>query len=113
MFGVLRSEGEKLTDKKRILVVYDDKAICESLKQILEMEGYNIDIVETGLQALDNLWSRHYHLVIIDSRLPDISGEKLQARINKIWSHIKIILIGIEPIFPEKLLKTIRNKLNS
>jgi DNA-binding response OmpR family regulator len=83
------------------------------LKAILEMDGYNVDIVETGLEALDNLWSRHYHLVIIDSKLPDISGEEFQVKISKIWSHLKIILIGIEPIFPEKLLRIIRNKLTS
>ena len=105
--------GGILMQKKRILVVDDDKTILESLKQILEMKGYTIDIVETGIEALEKLWSQHYHLVIIDSGLPDVAGEKLQEKIGKIWSHIKIILLGIEPIFPEKLLRMIRNKLNS
>jgi DNA-binding response OmpR family regulator len=77
------------------------------------MKGYSIDIVETGVEALDKLWSQHYHLVIIDSRLPDIEGKKLQEKIGKIWSHIKIIVLGVEPILPKKLLKMIRNKLTS
>lgn len=99
--------------KKRILVVDDDKTILASLKQIIEVEGFIVDTVETGKEALEKIWSRHYHLVIIDSRLPDIAGEKLQEKIGKVWSHIRIIILEIEPLFPEKLLRIIRNKLGS
>jgi DNA-binding response OmpR family regulator len=101
-----------MAEKKRILVVDDDKTILESLKKILEMEDFLVDTVETGKEALENLWSRHYHLIMINSRLPDITGAKLEEKIGEIWSHVKVIMLGMEPIDPKKLLKILENKLS-
>jgi DNA-binding response OmpR family regulator len=99
--------------KKWILVVDDDKAIRESLERILEMESYKVDTSETGKEALEKLWARHYHLVIIDSRLPDMTSEELKRKIEIIWSYIRVLVLGMKPIIPKKLLKIIETKLKS
>jgi DNA-binding response OmpR family regulator len=103
----------EMGQKKRILVVYDDKAVRDSLEQILEMESYKVDTSGTGKEALEKLWARHYHLVIINSRLPDMTGEELKRKIEIIWSYIRVLMLGMKPIIPKKLLKIIEAKLKS
>jgi DNA-binding response OmpR family regulator len=99
--------------KKWILVADDDKAVRESLERILEMESYKVDTSETGKEALEKLWARHYHLAIIDSRLPDMTSEELKRKIEIIWSYIRVLVLGMKPIIPKKLLKIIETKLKS
>jgi len=67
--------------KKRILVVDDDRTILESLQQILETKGFNV--------ALERMWSRHWHLALIDLRLPDMTGEKLRDKIRIVTHAFK------------------------
>lgn len=97
--------------KKRILVVDDDKTIRETLRQILEGEGHIVDVAETGIEALEKLWVRYCDLVIINMKLPDMTGEELQTKINNVMPHMKTIILGMEPVSPEKLLTVVDDSL--
>ena len=99
------------TRKKRILVVDDDKTVRETFKQILEKQRYIVDVAETGIEALEKLWVRHCDLVIINTKLPDMTGEELQTKINKVMPHMKTVILGMVPVSPEKLLTLVDNSL--
>jgi two-component system, OmpR family, manganese sensing response regulator len=58
----------------RILIVEDNEAVSVVIKMQLEPDTYVIDVVQTGLQALEQLKSGTYDLIILDWMLPDISG---------------------------------------
>ena len=113
------SEGNSPADrtgfrsKNRILVVDDDKTILKSFKQILEMEGFGVDTAETGKQALEKVCGGSFHLALVDDRLPDMSGEDLEARIGAIASHIRVLGLGMKMIAPKKLLETVRVAMRS
>jgi len=97
--------------KKRILVADDDKTVRESFKQILEKQGYIVDLAETGIEALEKMWVRYCDLVIINMKLPDMTGEELQAKINSVMPHIKTTILGMIPVSPERLLTVVDDSL--
>jgi DNA-binding response OmpR family regulator len=59
---------------ERILIVEDERAVARGLEYGLAKEGFAVLWAETGRQALDLARSRDPHLILLDIRLPDISG---------------------------------------
>jgi DNA-binding response OmpR family regulator len=59
---------------ERILIVEDDRAVARGLEYGLADEGFEVLWAETGQQALDFARDRDPHLILLDIRLPDISG---------------------------------------
>lgn len=84
-----------MSDRKKILIVDDDKNIRTALSILLEEEGYDVDTAETGHEALDKTNSKIFNLVLLDFRLPDVEGTKLMRQIkDTIPKMRKIMLTG-------------------
>jgi two-component system response regulator HydG len=116
---------------RTILVVDDDKSILRTFTRILQKNGYKIDVAETGKEAIEKADSRHYDLVLVDIRLPDMDGTDLLVKMKKqLQSTIKIMITGfpslesgvkaldegadaylVKPVKPEELLMLIEEKL--
>ena len=60
--------------KKRILVVDDEPAICANLQALLEASGYKVFTAANGIEALDVARKRKPHLILLDVKLPMMSG---------------------------------------
>ena len=58
----------------RILIVEDDPGARELVAAVLQHAGFETDMVETGDQALDAVSAKRPMLVLLDVRLPDMSG---------------------------------------
>ena len=119
--------------KKRILVVDDDKSILRTFTRILQKNGYEIDVAETGREALEKTETNCYALALIDIRLPDMDGTDLLAKMQKTTRDaVKIMITGfpslengvkaldegadaylVKPVKPEELLALIEEKLKS
>ena len=64
----------------KILVVDDERAIRNTLKDILEFEGYTIDLAENGKVGLEKALATTYDLIYTDIKMPEMDGlEMLQA----------------------------------
>ena len=98
-------------EKKRILVVDDDKAIREYLSRILEMEGYSTDTAGTGREALKKSKQHRYTLALINYRFSDMTSEQLRDRMHARTPELKIVVLGAKPIDPEKLIEIVEKKL--
>lgn len=61
---------------KRILVVDDEKDIRQLLKDALELEGYETDIAENGVRAME-LLQKKPDLILLDINLPDMDGYQI------------------------------------
>jgi DNA-binding response OmpR family regulator len=59
---------------ERILIVEDERAVARGLEYGLAKEGFSVLIAETGQKALDMARTQKPHLILLDIRLPDISG---------------------------------------
>ncbi|SCI40753.1 MULTISPECIES: response regulator transcription factor [unclassified Romboutsia] len=75
-----------------ILVVDDEKKICEFVKAYLDKEGYCTSVAYDGNTAIEYFNNDKYDLVILDRMLPDISGENICRSIrNK--SEVPVIML--------------------
>jgi len=57
-----------------ILLLEDDKILCESLKEFLESEGYSVDTAHRGTEVFDLTFAKTYDLYILDVNVPDTDG---------------------------------------
>ena len=66
---------------KSILVVEDDQAIAESLKELLELEGYRVKWAANGRKALDLLRkaTSYPNLIVLDLMMPQMDGYQFRA----------------------------------
>ena len=77
----------------RILVVDDDPGLCRQLEGLLGSQGYLVDSVNSGAQALQGLAEHSYSLVLVDLRMPDTDGLALMEEIHKHWPDVSMIMI--------------------
>ena len=62
---------------QRILVVDDDRMICQLNSDVLSAHGYIVDVAEDGADAWDALQFNTYDLMITDNSMPNLSGVEL------------------------------------
>ncbi|HET9809025.1 MAG TPA: PAS domain S-box protein [Candidatus Limnocylindria bacterium] len=71
------------TAPRTMLIVDDEPALRAALSLYLEREGHTVDAVASGREALEHARSRRYDAILLDLRMPDMSGdllfEELQA----------------------------------
>jgi DNA-binding response OmpR family regulator len=60
--------------QKTVLIVEDSIDLADTLHDMLVMHGYNALVAVTGKDAIDLALSHHPDLIMLDIRLPDISG---------------------------------------
>lgn len=65
-----------------VLVIDDDPDVCWALKRVLREEGFTVETVESGRDALTRLQDARFDLILIDAKLPDIDGVDLARRIR-------------------------------
>ncbi|MDP3113978.1 MAG: sigma-54 dependent transcriptional regulator [Candidatus Cloacimonadaceae bacterium] len=78
----------------KIFIIDDEKNICRSLMDILEDEGYQVKTCNTGREGLLTFEEFEPHAVILDVKLPDISGIEILGRIKKSDPSVPVIMIS-------------------
>ncbi|MDR1761862.1 MAG: response regulator, partial [Bacteroidales bacterium] len=78
-----------------ILIVDDERAIRNTLKDILEVENYKVDTAEDGKQALEKVQNNKYDLVFTDIKMPNMDGtELLEAIVKERGGSLPVIMIS-------------------
>jgi two-component system, NtrC family, nitrogen regulation response regulator NtrX len=77
-----------------ILIVDDEPGIRQSLKGVLEDEGYRTAVAESGEACLDTLQKRSFDVVLLDVWLPGIDGLETLAKIREIEAAPEVIMIS-------------------
>lgn len=88
---------------EKILVVDDENDIAELIKDILEDEGYKVDIKNNGNGALEAVKENAYDLILLDIMMPDLSGTEVCASIRSITS-VPIIFVTAKTQLTSKLV---------
>jgi len=82
-------------DSTRILVVDDEKKMCESLQTLLSKVGYEVTTVEKSEEALKKIKKDHFDLVITDIKMPRVDGlDILKAARRKDEDALVILMTG-------------------
>ena len=82
-----------MSEIQRILVVDDDRLMCEMLEVILTGAGYEVLLAEDGKAALELASSQHPDLVITDGLLPKLHGFKVCKAIKGLGNPPKVVLL--------------------
>ena len=76
----------------RILIVDDDRAICDYMQTLLERDGYQVKALSDPTQVEDEVRAGGYHLIILDLMMPKLDGIELLKRIRKIDTDIAVVI---------------------
>ena len=79
--------------KTRILLVDDDVLMCDTLSDVLEIEGYEVVIAHDGPQAVELMRTGHFDSVLMDIRMPEMNGIEAYKAMKKERPDTKILLM--------------------
>ena len=89
-----KSETQKASDTKRVLIVDDDSAIVESVKFALESKGYGVIVARDGNQGLALAEREDPDLMILDMMMPKRSGFLVLEKLRRTRPDpIRVIMI--------------------
>ena len=78
----------------RILIADDERAIRRALREIFEFEGYSVDEVENGEEALESLRKKEYDAIFCDIKMPHVDGMEVQAQMKLEAINVAMIMIS-------------------
>ena len=112
-----------------ILIIDDEKEICESIKMILEYEGYAVNYSTSALTGLKLIEENHISCLLLDIQMPEMSGFEVLKKVKEFSPSLSVIIISAhgsvenaikatrlgafdfieKPIDRDKLLISVRN----
>ena len=85
-------ETEQVAMPERVLVVDDEPAIRELVRQVLEREGYETVIATDGNAAMRELEQGYFDLMLCDVRMPGLDGMQVLQRAVKLDRDMPVII---------------------
>jgi DNA-binding response OmpR family regulator len=96
------NDNDKKKNKKRILLVDDEPDIIRLVRMVLENNGFVVDAYTDPTLALFNFKPRLYDLLLLDIKMPKMSGLDLYQRMKEIDSNVKICFLTASELFYEE-----------
>ena len=81
----------------KILIVDDEKDVCDEFKGILQEESHDVDVATNGKDALENIQDTEYDLVFLDVLMPHMEGREVFEAIRKLSRVPVAIMSGYLP----------------
>ena len=79
--------------KARILAVDDEGIVLDSFRRILVLEGYNVDTVENGPEALNLVQRNDYDFVFTDLKMPIMDGVEVVKAVKHLRPDLDVVVI--------------------
>ena len=78
----------------RLLVVEDERALCESIAKGLRLDGYEVDTVFDGEEAMDIISTDSYDLIILDLNLPGMDGLDILKNMRASDNETNVLILS-------------------
>lgn len=83
----------KLFKNMRVLIIEDDPDVSRFVEKGLKIEGFAVDVIDSGQIGLESAKANDYDLIVLDFYLPDMNGLEIARGIRKGKKHIPIIVL--------------------
>lgn len=81
----------------KFLVVDDEQDVVDQVKELFEMRDYAVITATSGTKALELVKKEKPNIIILDIRMPDISGIEVLREVKKNYPKIRVIMLtGVE-----------------
>ncbi len=87
----------------KILVVDDDRALREALRRALTLAGYEIQLADGGVSALDALTHALPDAVVLDVAMPDVDGLEVCRRLRRIGNRVPILMLTARDAIADRI----------
>lgn len=97
-----------MAEESNIYVVDDDSSSRKGLARLLRAAGYNVHSFDSAICFLDSLISGLSGCLILDLRMPEMSGEELASELRTRETNVNIIVVsGNDDLETRKIAKSI------
>lgn len=76
-----------------VLVIDDDASITEAVRDSLELEGYRVSVARNGVEALAEVEADVPSLILLDMRMPSMSGWDFAARMRDAGHQVPVVVM--------------------
>jgi DNA-binding response OmpR family regulator len=87
----------------RILLVEDERKVASFVARALRENAYAVDVTETGERALELAQDNPYDLILLDVRLPGISGTEVCQRLRQAGVHTPILILTARTLVEQRV----------
>jgi len=94
----------KRSIRKRVLIVDDDRDLCELMAQLLAADGFETDVAGNGQEALDRALDNPPRVIVLDMVMPVMDGWAFRARQRHCVTLAEIPVIIMSAVPPARLL---------
>jgi two-component system nitrogen regulation response regulator NtrX len=115
-----------------IIIIDDEKEICESIKMILEYEGYAVDYSTNSPDGIEKISNGQFSALLLDIQMPEMNGFEVIKKVKEINPALSVIIISAhgsienaikatklgafdfieKPVDRDKLLLSVRNAVD-
>ena len=78
----------------RLLIVEDEKELCDTISKSLYESGYEVDTCYDGYEALDYILTEDYDLIVLDLNLPGMDGMDILRELRKENEETKVLILS-------------------
>ena len=89
--------------KLRLLVVEDEKKLCDMIAKSLHLAGYEVDMCNDGEQALEMIYAELYDLIVLDLNLPGVDGMEILRELRKENEETKVLILSARSQIADKV----------
>jgi len=83
---------------KRILIIDDEKRICQLYTSLLMDEGFKVRSASGATEAIGLLIREHFDLVLLDINMPRVDGKATYEVVREFDPHMKVIVSSVHPV---------------
>src|SRR4030042_281855 len=94
---IKKKEGTMAAKKQKVLLVEDGAIVSESLRDWLIEDGYDVECVDSGEEALKRVKQEEFGVIVLDLRLPGIDGLQVFEQAKELKPENKGVIITAYP----------------
>ena len=100
--------SDPTTSSLRVLVVDDEDVACILFKKHLNLRGFQVETAEAGEEALAKIYNSPPHVVLLDVKMPRLTGDELVKMITDWKPEIQVIMVSAN-LNPELVKECLQN----